>query len=181
MSYTDSIEADHKNLAELLPENLDCPEQPQPTFALAGAYLISSPSAHPRSKEMHEVVTCVECFVSYMSVVTAENPLHPHDLLTYVVNLTHCKHFGGLTWLHYDRAFRQEAAASGLKDWSKMRTDLYNFHTAGGNAAFNHATTTPFRGRDSEAVIAARRGEICRSWSNGKCSSQYTTCSYQHR
>ena len=62
-----------------------------------------------------------------------------------------------------------------------MRTDLYNFHTAGGNAAFNHATTTPFRGRDSEAVIAARRGEICRSWSNGKCSSQYTTCSYQHR
>ena len=89
MSYTDSIEADHKNLAELLPENLDCPEQPQPTFALAGAYLISSPSAHPRSKEMHEVVTCVGCFVSYMSVVTAENPLHPHDLLTYVVNLTH--------------------------------------------------------------------------------------------
>ena len=37
--------------------------------------------------------------------------------------------FPGPAWLNYDMAFRKDAAASLLADWSKMNLDLYNFHT----------------------------------------------------
>ena len=39
------------------------------------------------------------------------------------------RQFPGKAWLHYDIAFRKDAAASGLVDWSRMNLDLYNFHT----------------------------------------------------
>ena len=35
----------------------------------------------------------------------------------------------GKAWLHNDIAFRKEAAASGLADWSRMNLDLYNFNS----------------------------------------------------
>ena len=35
----------------------------------------------------------------------------------------------GKAWLHDDIAFRKEAAASGLADWSRMNLDLYNFNS----------------------------------------------------
>ena len=37
--------------------------------------------------------------------------------------------FPGPDWLNYDMAFRKDAAASLLADWSKMHPDLNNFHT----------------------------------------------------
>ena len=41
------------------------------------------------------------------------------------------KKFPGKAWQQYNTAFRKEAAATGLRDWSKMNPDLYNFYTAG--------------------------------------------------
>lgn len=37
--------------------------------------------------------------------------------------------FSGKAWLQYDTAFPKDAAASSLADWSRMYSDLYNFHT----------------------------------------------------
>ena len=37
--------------------------------------------------------------------------------------------FSGKAWLHYDTAFRKNTAASGVTDWSRVNSDLYNFHT----------------------------------------------------
>ena len=39
------------------------------------------------------------------------------------------RQFPGKAWLHYDIAFRKDAAASGLVDWPHMNLDLHNFHT----------------------------------------------------
>ncbi|CAH3175296.1 unnamed protein product, partial [Porites lobata] len=39
------------------------------------------------------------------------------------------KRFSDKSWLCYDIAFGKEAAASGSTDWSRVRPNLYNFHT----------------------------------------------------
>ena len=90
------------------------------------------------------------------------------------------KRFGGHAWLNYDRAFRQEAAASGLENWSMMRADLYNYYTAGPSAPVIRDATQYFRRRASEAVSFARQGELCHSWNRGRCTSQFATCNFQH-
>ena len=43
------------------------------------------------------------------------------------------KHFGRTSWLNYDRAFHREAATSNVQDWSFLKPDLYNYHTAAVN------------------------------------------------
>ena len=55
-------------LADLIPENLDVPEQIQHTITVS--YLVPSSPARPKRKEVIDVVTWVECFVSFVSVVT---------------------------------------------------------------------------------------------------------------
>ena len=68
------------------------------------------------------MVTWVECFVSFMSVVATYAPQRSRDLLAYMsLILRTAKRFGGHAWLNYDRAFRQEADASGLENWSMLR------------------------------------------------------------
>jgi len=44
-----------------------------------------------------------------------------------LLNIQTAKKFPGRAWQNYDSAFRKEAAATGLKDWSKMHADLYKF------------------------------------------------------
>ena len=39
------------------------------------------------------------------------------------------RQFQGQVWQDYDIAFRKDAAATGLTDWSRMNLDLYNLHT----------------------------------------------------
>ena len=103
------------------------------------------------------------------------------DLFAYMsLILRIAERFGGHAWLNYDRAFRQEAAASDLYNWSMMRADLYNYYTAGTSAPVNRDDTPYFRRRDSEAVSFARPGEICRSWNRGRCTSQFATCNFYH-
>ena len=38
------------------------------------------------------------------------------------------RQFSGKAWLHYETAFRKDAAASGLSDWSRMNSGLYNIY-----------------------------------------------------
>ena len=59
-------------LADLIPENLDVPEQVQHT--ITGSSLVSISPARPKRKEVIDVVTWVECFVSFMSVVMTYAP-----------------------------------------------------------------------------------------------------------
>ena len=85
-------------------------------------YFIPSPPAHPQKKGVDNVLTWVECFVSYMSVITTHMPHRSRDLLAHLsLILRTSKRFGGNAWFNYDRAFRQEAADTGLQDWSDVR------------------------------------------------------------
>ena len=85
--------------------------------------------------------------------------------------------FSGKAWLHYDTAFRKDAAAAGLSDWSRMNSDLYNFHTRlPQQQQFQPPTTSssPSRSIASSTIF-------CRSWNNGSCTWPYGQCRYRSR
>ena len=66
-----------------------------------------------------------------MAVMVMHFPNRARDLLAYMALIIRtAKRFGGMTWRSYDRAFRRDAAASNNRDWSAMRPDLDNYHTA---------------------------------------------------
>ena len=98
-----------------------------------------------------------------------------HDPIQ-VLNILQTAHqFSGKAWLHYDTAFRKDAAASGLTDWSFMNSDLYNFHThLPQQQQFQPPTTSSSRSLASSS-------NFCRSWNNGSCAWPYSQCRYQHR
>ena len=68
----------------------------------------------------------VQCFSMYMVVVTVKKPARTKNLLAYQAVISICSQkFRWPSWAVYDQNFRQEAAETGLKDWSKMEPSIY--------------------------------------------------------
>lgn len=73
------------------------------------------------------------------------------------------RQFPGKTWLHYDIAFRKDAAASGLADWSRINLDLHNFHTRATLLQTSLSSDVP----PPASKTLASSPSICRSWNDG--------------
>ena len=117
-------------MLELMSENLDEPQAETPVFTFVGSVVVPKSNSAKKSAII-DILTWVECFNSYIAVLTTFYPPRSRDILAYMALIVRtAKQLGGTAWLDYDRAFRREAAASSLRDWSVMRPDLYNYHTA---------------------------------------------------
>ena len=82
-----------------------------------------------RQVEITDILTWTEAFTIFQMVTCAAHPQRWSDLTKYkLLIIQTARQFNGRAWLEYDLAFRKDAAASGLSDWSKMNLDLYNFH-----------------------------------------------------
>ena len=133
-----------------------------------------------------DILTWVECFNSYIAVLTTFYPPRSRDLLAYMALIVRtAKRFGGTAWLDYDRAFRREAAANNLRDWSVMRPDLCNYHTAlisvnRLSSNKSEANQSPQRNFRDEARGQPSAKQCCISWNKGFCSSDYKFCRYRH-
>ena len=115
------------DLDDLLAENLKAQETEPQTY-LDGKLLVSS--TKKRVQEITDIVTWVEAFTVYSWILCGAHPSRWQDTTQYkLLILKTARQFSGKAWLHYDIAFRKDAAASGLVDWSHMNLDLYNFHT----------------------------------------------------
>ena len=93
------------------------------------------------------------------------------------------KRFGGKAWLEYDRAFRREAAANSLRDWSLMRPDLYNYHKALADrtvAISNEADQSSERSFREEPRGKPSAKQFCISWNKAFCRSTYQFCRFRH-
>ena len=127
----------------------------------------------------------MECFNSYTAVLTTFFPTRSRDLLAFMALIIRtAKRFGGMSWLSYDRAFRSEAAASDLRDWSLMKPDLYNYHTAAVHRPTLHGTS-PFSRHNPRGFRQEPRGEpssqqLCISWNEGSCISPRERCRFRH-
>jgi hypothetical protein len=70
--------------------------------------------------------------------------------------------------LQYDRVFRREAAANNTRDWSVMRPDLYNYHTA----FVNRNPPQEHRFREPRGSSTSRT--CCYSWNSGRAPAAGT-------
>ena len=160
------------DLADLLPENVKAQDS-EPQSYLDGKLLVSTKK---RVREITDIVTWVEAFTVYMWIFCCTHSSRWQDMTQYkLLILQTARQFSDKAWLHYDTAFRKDAAAAGLSDWSRMNSDLYNFHTRLPQQQQPPTTSSsPSRSIVSSSVF-------CRSWNNGSCSWPYGQCRYRHR
>ena len=133
------------------------------------------------------MLTWVECFNSYIAVMTTFFPTRSRDLLAFMALIIRtAKRFGGMSWLSYDRAFRSEAATSDLRDSSLMKPDLYDYHcTAAVHRPSKLHGTSPFSRQNPRGFRQEPRGEpssqqLCISWNEGSCISPRERCRFRH-
>lgn len=170
-------------MSELIPENLEDPPSEAMVLTLEGSTVVPKPNASKKGV-IADILTWVECFNSYITVLTSACPSRSRDLLAYMALIIRtAKRFGGTAWQEYDRAYRREAAASNLRDWSEMRPDLFNYHTSFVNR------TVPPRSESKQPIQRSFRNEpqgrpsakqLCISWNAGFCSSAYQNCRFRH-
>ena len=72
------------------------------------------------------------------------------------------KQFPGRCWYNYDRAFRLQAAASNLLNWSQINSDLYHYHTS-----VSVQTSRPQISRTREPRGNQNASIACKSWNTG--------------
>ena len=125
------VERIHKwefvDMAELLPEYWGSTQSVRPESELT--------QGHPRpvtKKKVTDILSWIQCFAVYTSVMASKNPEAVPELLAYLVCILRTSQdFGGLAWVNYDSAFRRQAAATGNRHWSRVNPSLYSICFAG--------------------------------------------------
>ena len=83
-------------------------------------------------KKVTDIMSWVQCFAVYTSVMASKNPEAVPEMLAYLVCILRTSQdFGGLAWVNYDSAFRRQAAATGNRQWSRVNPSLYSICFAG--------------------------------------------------
>ena len=167
-------------MSDLLPENLDLPQCESSSFAIEGGAIVPiTRVASKRKQEVTDILTWVECFTSYITVLTTYIPNRSRDLLSYMALIIRmAKRYSGNCWLNYDRAFRLEAAASNIRDWRQLKPDLYSYHTSISSVERNRVVSSSDNRHEPRGLQSAT--EICRSWNSGACVSPRDTCRFRH-
>ena len=160
-------------------------ELAKPHTYLDGKLLIAP--AKKRVVEITDILTWIQAFTIYQWIFCSTYPSRWQDTTQYkLLILQTASQFPGPAWLNYDTAFRKDAAASLLADWSKMNLDLYNFHirasgTVTGQSA-SHSTSLPHTSASSN--VPPKRSfdpiQYCRSWNDGACRWSLGQCRYRH-
>ena len=89
-------------------------------------------------------------------------------------------------WLNYDMAFRKDAAAYFLTDWSQMNLNLYNFHTRASSTITGQSAPCPtlLPHTPASSNIKPKRSfdpiQYWRSWNDGACHWCLGQCRYRH-
>jgi len=79
-----------------------------------------------RRPTVTDILTWVQCFGIYVSVLTPSYPEAVPELLVYMLEIVgQAKRFRGRTWVLYDATFRRQAAASGNRRWSEVNSTLH--------------------------------------------------------
>ena len=108
------------DMAELLRDNLEAHRR-------GSLQDVSSGESSKRSRrEIPDVLSWVQCFGTYIVVVTSKHPEKLRQLLAYqTLIVRESRRCGGKGWLAYDAMFRQQVAGNDQADWSKLNSSLY--------------------------------------------------------
>ena len=77
-------------------------------------------------REVPDILSWVQCFGIYTSIVVQTRPEKTQQLLAYqTMLLREARRCGGTGWQTYDTIFRQQVANNSTADWSKLNSSLY--------------------------------------------------------
>ena len=92
--------------------------------------MLTSPLKKPK-RRIEYISTWLEAFSVYCLVLLSYFPHRWKDLLQYqLLILRTYRQFSGQVWLSYDRAFRENAMATNLTDWSALPAILWMAKTS---------------------------------------------------
>ena len=144
------------------------------------------PSQKQKHYEVTTIIEWVQCFVTYITIVSQKEPEWTADLLGYQQLIIHSsQHCQEGRWPLYDRHFRLKASATRSKDWSTIEINIWNL-------AFNERTTPMTSGHlpyhtgpgtqpySSNQPPPADR-KICLEWNdNPSPNCPYPDCRFEH-
>jgi len=116
------MRGEYVDMAELLRDNLEA--QRRATGISAQTQGPSHLQKHRR--EIPDLLSWVQCFGTYMAVLTSKHPDRVRQLLAYqTLIVREARRCGGRGWLAYDSYFRQQVVGDDSADWSKLNQSLY--------------------------------------------------------
>ena len=106
-------------MAELLRDNIEAERRRGPQGE-------SSSGSKNTRREIPDILSWLQCFGIYISVMASKFPERVPNMLAYQTTLVReARRCGGNGWMAYDTAFRQQAATDPHCDWSKLNNSLY--------------------------------------------------------
>ena len=110
------------DMAELLRDNLEAQRRAS-AVAQVGA---AAASIAKSRREVPDLMSWVQCFGTYIAVVTSQFPHRIKELLAYqTLIVREAWRCGGRAWLAYDSHFRQQVVGNEAADWSRLNQSLY--------------------------------------------------------
>ena len=196
------LRGDFVDMAELFRDNLEA----QRRGVIQESSAISSDLKRDR-REVPDLLSWVQCFGTYMAVVTSAQPTKSKELLAYqTLIVREARRCGGRGWLAYDTMFRQQAAGNPEVDWSKLNPTLYavTFLAQSGSGRncvlcmesdHNEEDCALAKGKVGPLILKTSSSQrsgvegasrlpkgksrmVCFSWNQGECSFPY--CRYRH-
>ena len=171
-------------LTDHLLENIHAQEAEPHTY-LDGKLLVAP--AKKRVVEITDILTCIQAFTIYEWIFCSTYPSCWQETTQYkLLILQMACQFPRPAWLNYDMAFRKDAAAYFLTDWSQINLNLYNFHTRASSTVTGQSAPRPTLLPHTSALsnIKSKRSfhpiQYCRSWNDGACRWSLGQCRYRH-
>ena len=80
-----------------------------------------------RPRCVTDIWSWLYCFGTYVSVLASFYPEAIPELMAYMSLIIRCSQdYEGLAWVRYDMSFCRQAAASGNRNWSEVKSTLYS-------------------------------------------------------
>ena len=175
------VGGEYVNLGLLIRKPTDS-RDPGPSVSVDGRVIISNTPKPPR--RITDLTLWSQAFGIYSLVLVTYHPHRALDLLRYhLLILRLASQFPGTVWCDYDEAFRRDAAARQIRDWSSMHVELFNFHSGASLArtgASRPSSVTAASSSPLEPRGAASATVFCHSWNAGKCVAPRLICRYAH-
>ena len=137
--------------------------------------------------EITDILTWIQAFTIYQWIFCSTYPSRWQDTTQYkLLILQMACQFPRPAWLNYDMAFRKDAAAYFVTDWSQVNLNLYNFHSRASSTITGQSaprpTSLPYTSASSN--IKPKRSfnpiQYCQSWNDGACHWSPGECRYRH-
>ena len=194
---------DFVDMAELMRDNMESERR----WAEQEGPVGPTYASNRRRREVPDLLSWIQCFGMYASVVTSKTPGKVKQLLAYQTMIVReARRCGGKGWQAYDSMYRQQAANNPSADWSQLNNSLYAVtflanqngrgricqHCLETDHAANDCALAPYRPSRStprdpprgdtlsgrSAPRSERKERICYAWNDGRCTLPY--CKYLH-